>query len=422
MSRKPFYLSKRGKYWYARLVDPETETVLSAKSTGQTDRDMASAVAGNWVLTGKIKTSKETTDLSKQYSLAQLFNSLKTVDLDYKDANRIVEILKVRGLLGKTKQADNQDFVEFLRYFYDYDKSPYVREKLAHGHSIGKRHCLDSLYRIKLYIEPVFKKRILSSVTRGELRDFFLDLAERGLSASSINKVISTIKVALSWAHKEGLLTHNPSEKLTAFVGKPKEKGILDDEETNKLFSVEWEEERSYVANLVAATCGLRAGEVLALRKEDIGLDRLFVRHAWSHVDGLKAPKNGEQRQIPLLSEVRKRLLALSEKNPWDDGFIFFSTIENQPMDQTFLKKGLYKALEDIGISNEERLERNIVFHSWRHRYAAKMADLVDARSLGLATGHKTPAMLEHYAAHVNEQHFNNVKRASEVAFISIGN
>jgi integrase len=90
-------------------------------------------------------------------------------------------------------------------------------------------------------------------------------------------------------------------------------------------------------------------------------------------------------------------------------------------MDQTFLKKGLYKALEDIGISNEERLERNIVFHSWRHRYAAKMADLVDARSLGLATGHKTPAMLEHYAAHVNEQHFNNVKRASEVAFISIG-
>jgi len=421
MSRKSFYLSKRGKYWYARLVDPETKTVLSAKCTNQTDRDMASAVAGNWVLTGTIKNTNSIQNLNEQFARSQLFNSLKTLDLNFSDATKIVEILKTRGLLGKTKQADNQDFITFLRNFYDYEKSPYVREKLAHGHSIGKRHCLDSLYRIKLYIEPVFKKRILSSITRDELRDFSLSMAERKLSASSINKVMVNIKVALSWAHREGLITHDPSEKLSAFVGKPKEKGILDDEETEKLFNVEWKEERSYVANLVAATCGLRAGEVLALRKEDIGLDRLFVRHAWSHVDGLKVPKNGEQRQIPLLAEVRKRLLELSEKNPWDDGFIFFSTIENQPMDQTFLKKGLYQALDDIGIDNKERLQRNIVFHSWRHRYAAKMADLVDARSLGLATGHKTPAMLEHYAAHVNEQHFKNVQKASKVAFTSIG-
>jgi hypothetical protein len=45
------------------------------------------------------------------------------------------------------------------------------------------------------------------------------------------------------------------------------------------------------------------------------------------------------------------------------------------------------------------------------------MADLVDARSLGQATGHKTPAMLEHYAAHANENRFNAVKAATEKAF-----
>ena len=42
-----------------------------------------------------------------------------------------------------------------------------------------------------------------------------------------------------------------------------------------------------------------------------------------------------------------------------------------------------------------------------------KMA-IVDARSLGLATGHKTMAMLEHYANHANENHFKAVSEATE--------
>ena len=86
-------------------------------------------------------------------------------------------------------------------------------------------------------------------------------------------------------------------------------------------------------------------------------------------------------------------------------------------MDHKLLNNGLREVLIGMGISKEEQKSRNIVFHSWRHRYASKMADLVDARSLGLATGHKTPAMLGHYAAHANENRFNTVKAATEKAF-----
>jgi len=31
----------------------------------------------------------------------------------------------------------------FLQEFWDYEKSPYVKEKLAYGQSIGKRHCYE---------------------------------------------------------------------------------------------------------------------------------------------------------------------------------------------------------------------------------------------------------------------------------------
>lgn len=45
------------------------------------------------------------------------------------------------------------------------------------------------------------------------------------------------------------------------------------------------------------------------------------------------------------------------------------------------------------------------------------MADLVDARNLGLDTGHKTQSMLKHYTDYANENHFQAVMEASEKAF-----
>ena len=123
-------------------------------------------------------------------------------------------------------------------------------------------------------------------------------------------------KVAFAWAYWEGYIHTNPADKLANFVGKAEERGILTDKKTNAIFKLEWKDNRSLLGNRVASTCGLRSGEVLGLKSEDIGLDRLFIRHSYSTLDGLKTPKNGEQRQVPLLLEIREQLLELVEKNP----------------------------------------------------------------------------------------------------------
>ena len=419
MRRKSFYLEKRGRYWFSRIIDPQTGKVLTAKNTGQTDRDMAAAVAAGWMMTGTIPAGRKRKPKTVEsvMSVSRLIDKIKSMDLTNQDAYRIMGVLKDRGLLDKVKEAEERDFISFLLEFYDYDNSPYVREKLAHGQSIGRTHCKDSIFRINGYWKKWFEGRTLSSITREDLRDFSLSLVDQKYAASTINKTMIAGKVALAWAFREGYIPTNPGEKLATFVGKSEERGILTDEEADNIFALEWEDERAYVGNLVADTCGLRSGEVLGLRQEDIGLDRLFIRHSYSPLDGLKTPKNGDSRQVPLLPHVRQALLDLAEKNPWNDGFIFYSAKQGQPMDHKFLSEGLYEALEKIGITKEERKERNIVFHSWRHRFATKMADIVDERSLGLVTGHKSQAMLEHYAAHVNENHFKAVQMATEKAF-----
>jgi integrase len=418
MSRKPFYLSLRGTIWYARIVDPKTGNELSAISTDQTDRDLAVMTVSRWLVEGIPETrSKPKRLLQEALSVPRLFNLIEKIDLTNLEAERILTILKQRGLLEKVKTAEEKDFITYLLDFYNYDNSPYVREKLAHGQSIGRTHCKDSIFRINGYWKKYFEGRTLSSITRGDIRDFSLTLVKRKYAASTINKTMIAGKVALAWAQREGYIHTNPSEKLANFVGKSKERGILTDDETADIFQQKWKDERSLLGNLVASTCGLRSGEVLGLKHEDIGLDRLFIRHSYSHLDGLKTPKNGEQRQVPLLPEIREQLIKLSEKNPWDDGFIFYSDKQGQPMDHKLLNNGLFDAMKKMGITEVERKSRNIVFHSWRHRYATKMSDLVDARSLGLATGHKTQAMLAHYADHANENHFKAVMGATEIAF-----
>jgi integrase len=420
MSQKPFYLSSRNGVWYARITDPNTGKVLPAKSTGESSKESAYLVAAQWVYSGNVPTGqkKKKKSIHALGTARQLIDQIKTVELSQSDAYKILDILKDRGLLDRAKSGEGKDFITFLSQMYDYDNSPYIQEKLAHGQSIGRTHCHDSQCRINNYWAKPFKGRTLGSITRDDLRSFSLGLIKKKLSTNTVNKVMIVGKVALSWAYREGYIPTNPSEKLANFVVKPKKRGILTDEETNKLFSIPWKNERAYVGNLVAATCGLRAGEVLGLRVEDIGLDRLFIKQAWIVKDKFKTPKNGEERQVPLLPYVREALLKLADQNPWGDGLIFFSDAgNNQPMVHNVLSEAMKEAFYTIGITEEERVERNIVFHSWRHRYATKMADLVDARSLGQATGHKTPAMLEHYAAHANENRFNAVKVATEKAF-----
>jgi hypothetical protein len=51
----------------------------------------------------------------------------------------------------------------------------------------------------------------------------------------------------------------------------------------------------------------------------DIGGAVLNVNHSWSTADGLKRPKNGEERRVPLFPEVRTALPAQLESNPHKD-------------------------------------------------------------------------------------------------------
>ena len=157
-------------------------------------------------------------------------------------------------------------------------------------------------------------------------------------------------------------------------------------------------------------------GRDQAIQIRDTVLNKIFVRHAWSITDGgLKCPKNGEEREIPLLPIVREAIEDYLDNKPFvsnPDALLFPSEVPGVPYDEKQVVEDFYRVLSSIVISEKERKARNIVLHSWRH-YCAKNLAAVTTKSIGMKIlGHKTSVMFDHYSDHVDKETFKAMEEA----------
>ena len=439
MRRFSIYL--RGKVYYVKFWNSEIQDYDHGISTGKRSKNEALLKVNEWLKYGFTGRDEVKQTVQDRVQFQTLIYYLSTMEITDKQADRIIDVLVERGFIAENctqssvqsvqeveiePKQENRLLLPYLKEFWDYDKSPYVREKLAYGQSIGKRHCYEQTKKVHHWEKYFAADTKITDVTREILREFQIALKEKNLAPKSINMILTVGTVAFGWLTDRGELANNPANGLRKFAGEAKKRDILTHDEVRKIFAVKWDDERSRVGNLLAMTTGMRASEVVALQAADIQEDRLLVRHSWSFVDGLKKPKNGEERVVPLLPEIREELVNLLMKNPHDSKmFIFYGPQPDKPMNIDILSKWLTKAYIDITISPDlkdkvdERekirkamLKRGICFHSWRHFYTASLADRIEMRSVQLATGHKTTAMAEHYANHVNGSHLEAVSKA----------
>lgn len=435
MRRFSLYKRSDRKYYYVQLRNPETGEYLPARSTSVKDPSEAALVVAGWLRDG-IPENGSRRAARELFGLDTVLYTIRECDLTPADAKRIVDALHRRGLLRPEETPKTvmhgEPLLPFLRRFWDDEKSEYLREKRAYGQSVGRRHVYESSKRLSHW-ESFFGDCGLRDVTPEKLRKFQLQLRDSGTAPKTVNLIVDAGKVALNWAAARGLIETNPTAGLRRFSAPPKKRGILTADETRALLSVKWSYEPARIATLVAATTGARSGEVLALQIQDIGTDRLEIRHSFNRQDGLKPPKNGETRTVPLLPEVREELLRLVRKNPYGSAgerFVFYGQTADQPMSSMTLRRCFEQALQDSVLAKNDRKDaekrraareqwraRNVSFHSLRHGFATRLADRVDMRTVQLGTGHKTAVMAEHYAKHAGEEHFQAVSAAVTAVF-----
>lgn len=379
------------------------------KSTGTANRKEAERIAMEWLVKGNIPKRIN----SKQFQHTTIdkmrfFEDLRTADFDSQEIQNIIKILTERKIIKTavlTDTKESRSVIDFLLEFWDYEKSPYIKEKLAKGQSIGLHHVNGNLSCIKTYWAPRLEGKCIGEITKHDVESFFTSEEAKRLAPKTVNKIISALTVPMKWAYYHEMTTHNCFEGIIKCSGKSQERKILTQEMANKLFEVEWENDMSKIANELAMHTGLRNGELKALTLENSGNDVIYVKQAWGKYEELKSCKNGEERQIPIPIPhyLALKLRALGETNPHksdETRFIFYSTVPGKPLEDRTLNKYLRRALEKIGYENPDEIS----FYSWRHFFCSRMLDYItDKRIVMALSGHKTEAMLGHYGKHLED-------------------
>jgi integrase len=420
--RRDYYIHKRKNgIFYVEFVNQENGEKMSARSTGETDHVKAQVKAELWKVnglpTGRLKKPRPIVEAA---GLETIIKAIRKSEINSDDALRIVSTLKSMGLIDiaavKNTGRGAVLFIQFLETFWNYDESPYIKDKLAHGYRFSRHYARECLKRLSKDIKPFLGDKKLNCVTTDDLEKLTGKLADRGLSTSTINQTILICSTALKWAFTEKIIPANPAIGLTKFSITNKERGILTEAEAAAVFAVEWKDKRSFVASLVAATTGARQGECLALRRSDIGTDTLNIAHSYSPIDGLKCPKNGHKRVVPLLPEVRAALLDLLQDNPYevDDPFVFFLLLPDRPVYLKVIFDCVMEALNKIKV---DHYGRNVTFHSWRHFFCSKITEIIDSEKVAKVSGHLSEAVFRKYADHIEVKNIKDVGNAAAEAF-----
>ena len=446
---QPFYLAKNSSgYYKVCFVNTETGKVINTKSTHSKNKFEANMIASSWVTKGA---PEKRTSPSRAFNLQQADSS--SIDLNSvaqrltrEEASLLIDLLNKRfnfvssadclntipnnsvNLVPNVQSANAEKvsdstkpifLIETLSNFWDFENSEYVKKRIARGYDIKQRNCKEKLGIVKRYWAKYFDAdRTVQSLTSRELDDFLMYLRiEKNLSADTVNKTMTAGNMAFEFLIKEGLITSNPLTSVERFKVNAKKRGIPTETEMKKLMELNWDwtDSVNKLAFKVAALFGLRAGEISGLQVCDIdaNADLLYIRHSWNDTDKLKDTKNGDDRIIPIEHGVALELLMNARRNPdySDTSFVFWSPkVAGQPMWPSSFEDDFYIAMQKIGISEEQRKERNIVFHSLRHYCATQIAQRASLEIAMKILGHRTEEMTRLYSEHETQMKLNNAK------------
>ena len=303
-----------------------------------------------------------------------------------------------------------QTFADLAQGFWTWQPpSPYVESRLRFSDpkrpAIAERYVHECSRIVELHLLPTFRRRHLEEITPQEVEAFSLRLRDGGLSGKRVNNIVSCLRVMLGEAYRAGSLPWDPAKTVIRALGSAtKARGRLTREEVRALFADEaiataWRGHTLYRAvNFLAAATGMRQGEILAIRDEDIRDGFVHVAHSWNWQYGLGPTKTRQARDVPLPARV------LEAVKPFlgSGGYVFSESRGERPCTGNNVTKWFYTALEKIGV--KDRVERNITFHSWRHWLnstlrAAGIADDLTRR----VTGHESAEMTDNYTSYKPE-------------------
>lgn len=219
---------------------------------------------------------------------------------------------------------------------------------------------------IEKHLIPAFGAMQLGQITTLDVTEFF-NKAKGKLASKYALNLYTLLNSMFDVAVQHDLIGTSPiRRKLHRPQHERKEKPILSAEQVRKVIETVADEYKPLFA--VIAVTGMRIGEVLALRWQDVDLDakKMAVRHnLWRGQLGTpKTKASAKRRNLSDLLVTAFRIQRLRSRFTQPDDFIF-TRRDGSPYDRDWLRESvLYPALDKLEI---KRNPRQHGFHLFRH-------------------------------------------------------
>jgi integrase len=281
---------------------------------------------------------------------------------------------------------------------------------------------------VRVHIKPALGRIKLKALTPPHVRSLYREKLDAGLAARTVEYIHVTLHKALKDAVADALIPRNVTEAVKAPRAKGKEVNSLSPTQARAfLDAVRDASDRFEALYVLAITAGLREGELLGLKWDDVELEagKLAVRRTLSEARSgrfFEAPKNGKGRSIRLTkqavealrshrkrqNEDRLRLGALWEYN----GLVFPNRL-GKPMNANNLYHRDWKnLLGRAGLS-----DRGFTFHALRHTFATTLLrQNVNPKIVQHQLGHATISQTMDTYSHVMPDMGNVAADALEAA------
>lgn len=331
-------------------------------------------------------------------------------------ADRLAEALGDRSK-GLVFEADNLKTGEYLDRWLTYSVADTVRPTTYERYEqITRKHIRPALGNVKL-----------KNITPAHARGLYREKLDSGLSPRSVQYVHVTLHKALKQAVADGLIPRNATEAVKPPQVRREEMHPLDPDQVKTLFdAASAAGDRLEALYVLAVCCGLRQGELLGLKWEDVDLETgtLRVRRTLTTAKGgpvLSSPKTKTSRRTVKLSRraadalrghLQRQLEEIDTAGSLrhENGLIFASE-SGEPLDRRLVTTHRFKPLlKRAGLPQ-------IRFHDLRHTCATLLLGRnVNPKIVSEMLGHASIAITLDTYSHVLPTMQDSAARAMEEA------
>lgn len=252
----------------------------------------------------------------------------------------------------------------------------------------------------KNHVIPVFGNMMLTAIKKPMVQSFINGLSDAGLAIETVRPIIkSVLNPALEYAEDNGYIDKNPCYRVKA----PKRdyshhKQAAKPEDFKRLLAVS-RRHRLWIALPILFNTGMRRGEMLALRWNDvdfegnyISINKSFSANCQTGKGILKTPKTKDSvRKVPLLPELKAQLLQYKQEQGEGHTFVISQAKADAMVNPNNFARTVRQWCQKAGVSG-------ISAHIGRHTFATRLhREGFSGDVIMQFTGHADSRTLERY-------------------------